>query len=172
MVRITWPEKHDQKKMNINFSKTILNINRAALSHHFLKADKFKHNSLAYIDYIWKGMKARQKAISRVHWPEQILIAMFWHSTRLHIPHELNVHVCLRRHNITSKINPGTKVYPRLMAFCLFYWNFSHSSSKAFFTKDLFKNYFIYLHSSWCLYITVRTRTGGAERNTNCILER
>lgn len=54
--------------MKINFSKTILNINRVALSQKFLRADQFKHNCLAHItDFIWEGMKVRQKTVSRVH---------------------------------------------------------------------------------------------------------
>jgi hypothetical protein len=49
--------------MKTTSSQPILNMNRAALSQNFLRTDEFKHNCLAQsIGYIWKGMKAGQKA--------------------------------------------------------------------------------------------------------------
>lgn len=53
-------KKHDQKNMQINTSKHILNISRAACPQNFLRTDQFKHHSLerTRIDPGKQGSKA------------------------------------------------------------------------------------------------------------------
>lgn len=72
-------EKYDQKNRSTNASKHTPNINRAVLSQNVLRTDQFKHNCLGQtIGYMWEGMRARQKVISRAGHTDQMgSIAMF-----------------------------------------------------------------------------------------------
>lgn len=59
--------------MQMNINKHILNIDRAALSQNCPRREQFKHTPLVHtVDYIWESMEARQKAISRFRYTDQI----------------------------------------------------------------------------------------------------
>ena len=68
---------------------------------NFLRTDQRKHNCLAHAtDYMWESTKTTQKARSRfrIHWLDWVLLAVFWHPTRINMSYKLNVSVCHIKH--------------------------------------------------------------------------